>query len=99
MRRNYTKTGYITLTILEHRYVYEQYYNCCLLPWVHIHHKNGIKHDNRIENLQPLTASQHRNLHDKERIDKIISDVNTNHITIPQRKPRVYYETYSSGWN
>lgn len=47
---------------LDHRCVYEEYYNCCLLPWIEIHHKNGIKNDNKIENLQPMTKSEHRTL-------------------------------------
>ena len=68
--RTYTSNGYIKLLIpdyysavrgyvLEHRYVYEQYYNCCILPWIIIHHKNKIRDDNRIENLQPMTQSEH----------------------------------------
>jgi hypothetical protein len=45
---------------LDHRIVYEEYYQCCLLPWIEIHHINGKRDDNRIENLQPLTKKQHR---------------------------------------
>ena len=44
----------------RHRWIYEQYYNVCLLPWIEIHHINGIKTDNRIENLQPVTKKEHR---------------------------------------
>jgi len=47
----------------KHRLVYEEYYNCCLLPWTEIDHINGIKNDNRIENLRPLTKSEHMRLH------------------------------------
>jgi HNH endonuclease len=43
----------------EHRLVYEEYNKCCILPYIVIHHKNGIKTDNRPENLQPFTRSQH----------------------------------------
>jgi HNH endonuclease len=56
--------GHVVVTIagkkiMEHRLVYEQYHDCCLLPYTIIHHKNGIKNDNRIENLQPLYQWQH----------------------------------------
>lgn len=45
--------------VLQHRLVYEEYYNCCLLFYTEIHHINGDTKDNRIENLQPLYKSQH----------------------------------------
>ena len=45
--------------VLQHRLIYEQYYNCCLLKWTKIHHINGNKTDNRIENLLPVFNSQH----------------------------------------
>jgi HNH endonuclease len=45
--------------VLEHRYLYEQYHNCCLLKWGHVHHKNGNKKDNRKENLEGMTNVQH----------------------------------------
>lgn len=41
--------------VREHRLVYEQHYNCCLLPSTAIRHKNGINWDNRIENLEVWT--------------------------------------------
>lgn len=48
--------------VREHRLIYEQHYNCCLLPWIEIHHKNRDKLDNRIENLLPVTTSEHLEL-------------------------------------
>ena len=52
-----------------HRQVYEDYHKCCLMPYVEIHHIDGNHKNNSIENLMPVTAKEHYELH-KARGDK-----------------------------
>ena len=66
------KTGYyLNSTIRKrlHRYVWEQEVGP-IPKGCHIHHLNGDKSDNRIENLAILTASGHHRLHGQEQARK-----------------------------
>lgn len=44
--------------VQEHRVLYEQHYGIKLQPHQTVHHKNGIRDDNRVENLE-LWDSRH----------------------------------------
>ena len=61
-KSDYAKHG----TMYMHRYVWERNYGPIPQGW-HIHHRNGEKSDNRIENLEMLPCGEHVRGHLAER--------------------------------
>lgn len=58
LRRSEYADGKLIRTIQQHAYVMEQILGRPLRPGENVHHKNGIRHDNRPENLELWVTTQ-----------------------------------------
>ncbi len=63
MSSPYKRTTYNGQAIDEHRKVMEIFLGRKLKRNEYVHHKNGNKRDNRIENLEVMTPQEHNKLH------------------------------------
>ena len=73
--KSHNADGYVTIRVgikqtrLEHRYVMEQHLGRKLSPDETVHHKNGVRTDNRIENLEIWVGAPWRGIRTKDAVN------------------------------
>lgn len=77
-------SGYVKMTIdgrrvLQHRYVMEQTLGRPLAAWESVHHKNGLRDDNRVENLELWVSPRKSKQPTGQRLDDVIAFVVANY--------------------
>jgi hypothetical protein len=83
--------------VFYHRLVYEKHYNCNLLPYSVIHHRDRNKLNNAVENLEPLYNFQH-GIHNKKDISARICLLCNSNITYKDKRGVYTWLKYKNGF-
>ena len=76
--------------VAEHRLVMAKHLGRSLHRWEIVHHKNGIKDDNRIENLQLVTDDRHKQITILEtKIQQLEAEIVSLKAKLNRNNPRV----------
>jgi hypothetical protein len=101
---NAMKDGYVRKHVYNFT-VREGQLFCCMLKWGIVHHKNGVKDDNDIDNLEGMMRSKHHSHHHKGKLGRkknfggrICLLCNSNKTTIDKKQNCEMWYKYHEGF-
>jgi hypothetical protein len=99
--RNFKHENKPRLNVGYHRVIYEQYYNCCLLPNIEIHHIDHNPKNNDISNLMPLPKRVHKTRKYRSKLGDpfcTYPDCKTPNETLVRKNGYHHWYTYNGNW-
>lgn len=85
--------------VLEHIYVYQEHYKCCMLKWGIVHHLDENPSNNEISNLVGMTKANHQKLHKEiDMNNRICLICNSKTTFIKKRNNRPLWYKYNNGY-
>lgn len=87
--------------VLKHRFIYEEYHGCCLLPWIEIHHIVPINKGGTddVSNLLPVTTSEHMMIHKKVDLSDRFCVICNSNITYKYKNHNPIWRKYKEGYS
>jgi len=88
--------------VRENRVIYEEYHKCCLLRWTIVHHDDGDKENNDIDNLILTSIWEHHNKFHREDFGVVCKcgskDVNRKGLDTSRSKQKFSCKNCGQNW-
>lgn len=85
--------------VLEHVYLFQEHYKCCMLKWGIVHHLDENPSNNEISNLIGMVKGKHQKLHREINMTNricLLCNSKTTHIKTRNNRPLWYH--YKDGY-